>query len=161
MKIIRFLENHANQKCLFNFAQIPVISEIPHDQCGPHSISSTCECYLFTCSRSGSKNEVPRGRDGWRPAQTHAFLFEPSQYPEHPEGEQQNTDTKNQSLIENQCILSVSRGYVWKGIQDNIEQRLKSHKGSEEGGTGSSRGAASGCEETSNGQILRKTRRFY
>lgn len=68
---------------------------------------------------------------------------------------------KNQCPIEIQCILSVSRGYVWKGTQDFIEQRLKSHKGSEDGGTGSSRGAASGCEETYNGRILRKSRRFY
>lgn len=118
---------------------------------------------LFTCSRSGSKNEVPRGRDGWKPAQTRAFLFEPSQYPEHPEGEQQTKHRHKKINLQ----LKTSTSFLSVGVRFGrthrtiLSREQKSHKSLEDGGTGSSRGAASGCEETYNGQILRKTRRFY
>lgn len=68
-----------------------------------------------------------------------------------------HTHTQNQSPIEKQSILSVSRGNIWKDIQDSIEQRLlarlKTDKGFKDRGTRSSRGAAPVCEETHNGQI--------
>ena len=40
--------------------------------------------HTLTCSLFGSRSEGPRGRDGWRPAQTHASQFAPNLYLPRP-----------------------------------------------------------------------------
>ncbi len=63
---------------------------------------------------------------------------------------------KNQSPIEKQSILSVSRetfGRTFRTVSSRSASRLKTDKGLKDRGTRSFQGAAPGCEETHNGQI--------